>query len=353
MVPMDLDDPLSLQQLDQQNMLAEIDHLPDQLGAAWEMGTRSPLPAWQDIQRVVIAGMGGSAIAADLLAAYLLPTCTVPIFVHRDYGLPAWAHGPETLLIASSHSGNTEETMDAFDTGFKRQCRLMLISTGGQLAARASQAGAQVWLFKHKSQPRAAVGHSFGLLLAIFSRLGFAPDPSIEISSTLAEMRTQQKLLMPEIPASQNPAKRLAGQLVGRWINIIGSGVLAPVARRWKGQFNELAKAGAGFDSLPEADHNTLAGLTNPEGPLSNTATIFLRAGSDHGRNQLRNKLTQKTFMLAGLNTNDYSAPGETPLAQQWSALHFGDYLAYYLALAYREDPTPILSIQDFKQQLG
>ena len=229
----------------------------------------------------------------------------------------------------------------------------MLISTGGQLAARASQAGAQVWLFKHKSQPRAAVGHSFGLLLAIFSRLGFAPDPSIEISSTLAEMRTQQKLLMPEIPASQNPAKRLAGQLVGRWINIIGSGVLAPVARRWKGQFNELAKAGAGFDSLPEADHNTLAGLTNPEGPLSNTATIFLRAGSDHGRNQLRNKLTQKTFMLAGLNTNDYSAPGETPLAQQWSALHFGDYLAYYLALAYREDPTPILSIQDFKQQLG
>ena len=86
---MNLDDSLSFQHMDPQNMLAEIDHLPDQLEAAWKIGTGFPLPSWQDIQRVVIAGMGGSAIAADLLAAYLLPTCKVPIFIHRDYGLPA------------------------------------------------------------------------------------------------------------------------------------------------------------------------------------------------------------------------------------------------------------------------
>lgn len=350
---MHLDDPLSFQKLDPQNMLVEIDRLPDQLGFAWQLGGCSPLPTWQGIQRVVIAGMGGSAIAADLLVAYLLPTCKVPIFIHRDYGLPAWAYGPETLLIASSHSGNTEETLDAYETGINNQCKLMLVTTGGQLAARASEIGAPAWLFEHKGQPRTAVGFSFGMLLAIFTRLGLAPDPSAELASALAEMRAQQEFLAPQIPSSQNPAKRLAGQLLGRWVNIMGSGVLAPTARRWKGQLNELAKAGAGFDTLPEADHNTLAGLTNPEGALSRTATVFLRAGSDHVRNQLRSQLTQQTFMLEGLNTNDYTAPGDTPLAQQWSALHFGDYLAYYLAMAYGEDPTPIPAIQDFKLRMG
>lgn len=349
---MNLDDEFSFQQLDTKNMLAEIDHLPDQLETAWNQSSANPLPAWQGIQRVVIAGMGGSAIAADLLTAYLMPTCKVPIFIHRDYGLPAWANGPETLMIASSHSGNTEETLDAFEGCIKNNCRSITISTGGKLAARGNEAGAQVWLFDHTNQPRAAVGHSFGLLLAIMTRLGLIPDQSAEITSTLATMRTQQGFLGPHIPPSQNPAKRLAGQLLGRWINTIGSGILAPVARRWKSQINELAKAGAGFDHLPEADHNSLAGLTNPEEFLSRTATIFLSAGCDHPRNHLRTKLTKQAFMLAGLNTNDYIAPGDTPLAQQWCALHFGDYLAYYLAMAYGEDPTPIPSIQEFKQRL-
>ena len=273
---MQLDDPDLLKKLDPQNMLAEIDNLPHQLEFAWELGSRSPLPAWQGIQRVVISGMGGSAIAADLLAAYLLPTCKVPVFVQRDYGLPAWAYGPETLLIASSHSGNTEETLDSYETGINNNCKLMLISTGGKLAARAAQIAAPLWLFEHKGQPRTAVGFSFGLLLAVFTRLGLVPDPSVELASALAEMRTQQNLMLPSITASLNPAKRLAGQLQGRWVNVIGSGVLAPVARRWKGQINELAKAGAGFEALPEADHNTLAGLTNPEDTLTACCHRFL-----------------------------------------------------------------------------
>jgi glucose/mannose-6-phosphate isomerase len=229
----------------------------------------------------------------------------------------------------------------------------MSITTGGRLAARAAAVGAPTWKFVHTGQPRSAVGVSFGLLLGVFTRLGLIADPSVEIASAVREMRTQQIKLRPDLPVSQNAAKRLAGQLVGRWVNVIGSGVLAPVARRWKGQLNELAKAAGGFDSLPEADHNTLAGLTNPEAALSRTSTVFLNAGSDHPRNQLRSKFTQQAFMLAGLNSNDHTACGDNPLAQQWSALHFGDYLAYYLAMAYGEDPTPIPSIQDFKQKMG
>ena len=350
---MNLDDPASFRSLDPQDLFSEIDGLPDQLGSAWELGKKFPLPFWQGLKQVVIAGMGGSAIAADLLTASLHTTCKLPVFVHRDYGLPAWATGPETLLIASSHSGNTEETLDSYETGIRNGCRLIQITTGGRLAERAARIDAPSWQFVHTSQPRTAVGFSFALLLAIFYRLGLIPDPTSDLLSTLAEMRTQKEKLDPRLPASQNPAKRLAGQLVGRWVNVFGSDLLAPVARRWKGQMNELAKAAAGFESLPELDHNTLAGISNPEGILSRTVTIFLRSGSDHPRNQLRSQLTQQTFMLSGLNTQDYTAPGQIPLASQWCALHFGDYLAYYLAMAYGEDPSPIPSIQDFKQLLA
>ncbi len=161
-------------------------------------------------------------------------------------------------------------------------------------------------------------------------------------------MLSQQETLGAEVPVSQNPAKRQAGQLVGRWVNVYGSGILAPVARRWKDQINEIAKAGAGFEFLPEADHNALAGLMNPE-VLMHTMTIFLHAPSDHPRNFLRSKLTRQGFMVEGLSSDVYKANGETPLAHLWTALHFGDYMAYYLAMAYGMDPTPVEALAEFK----
>ncbi|MFH2103934.1 MAG: bifunctional phosphoglucose/phosphomannose isomerase [Chloroflexota bacterium] len=345
---MNLDDLSYLKQLDPQNMLAEIDSLPSQLEQAWEQGQTQPLPETGGIRQVVIAGMGGSAIGADLLAAYILPSCPVPVIIQRDYGLPAFAEGPQTLVIASSHSGNTEETLDSFARAQETGCCAIAVCTGGRLAENALSAGVPVWRFKHQGQPRAAIGYSFGLLLSIFSRLGLIPDPAEELAGAVAAMQAQQARLRAAIPVSENPAKRLAGQLVGRWVNVYGSGILAPVARRWKGQVNELAKAGAGFEVLPEADHNALAGLLNPD-ILMQTTTLFLRAVSDHPRNRLRTDLTRQAFMVAGLNSDVYEAQGESHLAHAWTALHFGDYTAFYLAMAYGMDPTPVSALEDFK----
>src|SRR5512139_155475 len=122
-------------------MLAEIDSLPGQLGKAWDLGCRHALPEWSDLQQIVICGMGGSAIGADLLAAYALDRCRVPILVHRDYDLPAWANGPHSLVIASSHSGNTEETLSSLAAAQARGCRCLAITTGGKLAEAAAGAG--------------------------------------------------------------------------------------------------------------------------------------------------------------------------------------------------------------------
>lgn len=351
---MNLDDLSAIQILDSQDMLSEIEALPDQLAKAWELGQTLPLPAQSRFSCVVISGMGGSAIGADLLAGYIVDHCPLPVIIHRDYGLPAFANSSETLFIASSHSGNTEETLDAFDQAFRRGCTLLVISTGGKLAQKAEQADCVTWRFSHHGQPRAAVGYSFGLLLAAFSRLGLLPDQSDYILGAVQAMKDQQGQLGASIPAAQNPAKRYAGQLVGRWVTVFGSGVLSAVARRWKGQINELAKAPANFEILPEADHNTLAGNINPSEQLlvPHTLTMFLSSTFDHPRNRLRVNLTRQAFMLEGMNTDFYMAQGDSSLAHMWTAVHFGDYLAFYLAIAYSMDPTPVDALVSLKSSL-
>jgi len=353
---MNLDDYNQFCNLDPQNILAAIDGLPEQLETAWQSGQTQPLPAWGGIQRVLVTGMGGSTIGADLLAAYAFPLAPIPLYVHRDYGLPAWAKGPQTLVIASSHSGNTEETLTGFTAALESGCRILAITTGGKLAAAAQKTASVdhgLWTFEHHGQPRAAVGYSFGLLLAALTRLHLIPDPAAELQNALVAMRLQQTHLKTDVPVVQNPAKRMAGQWVGRWVSILGSGLMAPVARRWKGQISELAKAWGQFEALPEADHNTLAGTQNPEALLTQMFTVFLSAPSDHPRNRLRSELTRREFMVEGINTDTFQASGDTPLAHLWTSLHFGDYAAYYLAMLYEVDPTPVTVMENLKKDLA
>jgi glucose/mannose-6-phosphate isomerase len=349
---MNLDNYASFSEIDTQDMLREIDGLPDQLQTAWELGQGKSLPRWDDIHQVILVGMGGSAIGADLLAAYIAPQCQIPVVVHRNYDLPAWARGRETLVIACSHSGDTEETLAAFEGAVANDCQVLVIATGGELMSRADRAGAVQWQFQHAGQPRAAVGYSFGLLLAVFTRQGLIPDPADELYAAADAMRSQQEKLHARVPAARNPAKRMAGQLMGRWVAVFGADVLEPVARRWKGQLSEVAKSWAQFEFLPEADHNTLAGLVNPEVNLIKTMGLFLRASSYHPRNLLRCNLTKKIFMLEGLNTDFVDAGGDGRLAHQWTMLHFGDYTAYYLAMSYSVDPSPVESIEGLKYEM-
>ncbi len=349
---MDLNEHKQFSAIDKSQYLAEIEHLPSQLENAYQQGLSYSMPDWQGIRNVLIAGMGGSAIGADLLAASVAPHCAVPILVQRNYSLPSWVQGPQTLVVASSHSGNTEETLAAFDQALQNKCRILALCTGGMLADKARQSNTPLWTFQHTGQPRAAVGFSFGLLLALLAKLGLTPDPRDELVGAVTAMRKQQSWLRADIPIVRNLAKRLAGQLVGRWVMVFGADVLEPVARRWKTQVNELAKAWAQFESLPEADHNALAGLAQPEAQLSSAMALFLRGPANHPRNLLRAELTKQAYMLEGVNTDFVEAQGASPLAQQWTALHLGDYVAYYLAMLYEIDPTPIPALEGFKKNL-
>ena len=351
---MNLDDLDRFKQLDPQNLLGEIDNLPDQFGYAYQLGLKLELPTWTDIRQVVIAGMGGSAIGGDLLAAYCASLSPLPVSVHRDYDLPLFARGPETLVLCLSHSGNTEETLSAFEAAHKAACRVLVVSTGGELVRRANAAGLAVWSYDHAGQARSAVGFNFGLLLALFERLGFMPNQKAAVDDAVAFMQRTQQHLKAGVPAAKNPAKRYAGQLMGRWVTFVGSGLMAVVARRWKDQINKMAKAGASFEALPEADHSTLSGIFNPQETLNaHTMTLFLRAPSDHPRNRLRSDMTRQAFLLEGMNTDYVDARGNTPLAHLWTLILFGDYMAYYLAMGYGIDPAPIHALEDFKDAMA
>lgn len=347
-----LDQPERFAELDPSDMLGQIEALPAQLQAAWDLGRSLELPIEVPIRQLVVAGMGGSAIGSDLLAAYLAPLASAPITVWRNYDLPRYVSDRSTLVIASSHSGNTAETLSAFDLAVERGVPALAVTTGGRLAERAEAASVPLWRFEHHGQPRAAVGFSFGLLLAALEKLGHVQGVQAEIESAVGAMRAQQAVIGAQVPVAGNLAKRMAGQLMDRWPTVIGAEFLAPVARRWRTQIAEIAKAVAQYEELPEADHNMVAGVEHPESLFGPTMIVFLTAAGLDPRNARRVEETRSVMMLEGFNTDILQAPGDTRLAQQWTALHLGDYTAYYLAMAYGVDPTPVAALEDLKQRL-
>jgi glucose/mannose-6-phosphate isomerase len=336
---------------DPQDMRSHIQGLPAQLEAGWELGQRLPMLPGTRPALVLLAGMGGSAIGADLVSAYAGPGLPVPVIVWRGYDLPAYV-GRETLVVLSSHSGNTEETLSSYAAARRLGASMLAITTGGELAQRSEQDGVPLWRFEHRGQPRTAVGFSFALQLAALHRCGLAADAGEDIRTAAQAMRQQQPALEPETAVAHNPAKRMAGQLLDRMPLIVAGGLLAPVARRWRTQIAELAKAVAQFEELPEADHNMVAGVDYPASLIARTMAVFLRAGLDRPRLAARVEATRQVLMVEGFNTDIIDAAGTTRLAQQWTCLHFGDYVAYYLALAYGVDPTPVAAIEDLKARL-
>src|SRR5690606_347127 len=178
-------------------------------------------------------------------------------------------------------------------------------------------------------------------------------DKSVEVAEAVAAMREQQKQFRADVPVVRNPAKRMAGQFMDRVVAVYGSDYMAPVARRWKGQLNEVAKALALFDELPEMDHNAVVGTVYPEAAIDRTMAVFLSSAHDHPRNRLRGEVTREIFMTAGFNTDAITAAGPSPLADMLTVLHYGDYTAFYLAICYGIDPSPIPQIDYLKEQLS
>ena len=350
---LDLDHLERFRELDSDNLLGWIDSLAAQLEEAYRIGLTLPLPANRQYRGVVLTGVGGSIQAADLFSAYAAPFCPLPVALHRDYDLPKWASGEEVLVVALSLGGNAEETLAAVEAAHQRGCEVLAAGRGGKLIELAEQNDDPFWKVNFAGPPRASVGWFFGYLLALFFRLGLIPDPAQELMAAVETLQAQQAKIGADVPTRQNSAKRLAGQVVARWVSIFGSGMMAAVARRWKAQVNELAKAWAQAETLPDADYNAVEGVTHPEELIPRAYAVFLHSGSDHARNQLRTQLTQQSMLLEGIPTDIITARGATRMEQMWTAVQYGDYFAYYLAMIYGSDPNPVDRIHGIQDEMS
>jgi len=349
----DLDKPHLFREADPQNMLARISELPQQCREAWTNAQSLPLPAgYHQAQAVVILGMGGSAIGGDLLRTLLESECPVPITVSRDYTVPAFVN-ERTLAIASSYSGNTEETLAACEAARQAGAMLLAITTGGKLATWAQKWNVPLLSFDYRATPRAALGHSIVPLLGIVGRLGLVSDKTADLDEAIAVMKSWQQEINEAVPLTENAAKQLAVKLYQHLPVIYGAGHLSEVARRWKGQFNENAKAWAFFEQLPEMNHNALAGTEFPANLAREIVVVMLTSSMDHPRTRMRFQITQELLSQRGVSCEVVEARGSSRLAQMLSAVHFGDYVSFYLAMLYDVNPTALQAVDYLKQRLA
>ncbi len=334
-------------------MLAHLEALPAQLGEAWRLVTAFPAPETLGrAEAVVVAGMGGSAIGADLVRGLCADQLGVPLVVWRDYGLPAFV-GRRTLVIASSNSGATEETLSAVERALAVGAPVVGLTTGGRLAARLADAGQPVLQFSYDGQPRAAIGYSLLLVLGLLARLDYLPDQAAAVEAAIAVVQEAASRFGPTVPRAANPAKQLASTLQDRVAVIYGAGFLAPVARRWKGQWNENGKRWAFFEELPELNHNAVVGYQLPPQAATTLHVVLLCSALLPSRVGLRCTATAELLDRSRIPHTTVQTWGDGALAHLLSAVVYGDWTSYYLALLDGVDPTRIAAIDYLKARLA
>ncbi len=349
----DFDNQALFREIDPDDMLGRIAELPQQCRDAWANVQSLELPSqYRQVNKIVVLGMGGSAIGGDLLRALAEPECALPIVTNRDYTVPAFVNAA-TVVIASSYSGNTEETLSALAQARERGAKLLAITTDGKLAQQARELGVPLLTFCYKSQPRAALGYALVSLIGVVHKLGLISDKTADLEEAIAVMEALQEEIRETVPVTENPAKQLAKRLYGHLPVVYGSGYLAEVAHRWKTQFNENAKAWSFFEQLPELNHNAVVGYQFPEELSERILVVMLISSLDHPRNKARFQVTREILTRHGIAYETIEARGESPLAQMLSAIHFGDYVSYYLALLYEVNPTPVRIIDYLKERLA
>src|SRR5260221_11582394 len=350
-----LDDLDRFRKLDSGKMRAHLDSLPEQVEAAWTQGQSLPIPqSFKQAERIVIAAVGGSALAGDVLAALAAESCKLPVIVQRGYDLPAYVEGQATLVIGITYSGTTEETLSALEQAQARGTQILLQTANRELAQEYEGHGATVWLIEYKGESRTAIGSMVGLLLALINRLGLVGDLSGEVTEAVEMLRSRIPLLGIEGMTAKNPAKRLAGQLIDRIPVIYACGLLVPVARRWKHMLNQNGKTWAEWADFPEINHNASAGITFPRALMTKVSVVILSAPQyDHPRIAMRQTLTKDQYLQQGIAVDVIKIRGNSPVSRVLAGIQYGDYVSYYVAMCYEVDPTPVPAIAELKDRLN
>jgi glucose/mannose-6-phosphate isomerase len=346
----DLDDAAALSAADPGGMLQTVGALAEQGRVGYAEGRRAPVRA-PEARAVVFCGMGGSGVAGDVVAGVFGDRLSVPAVAVRGSNLPGFC-GPGTLVVASSYSGGTAETLDAFADAAERGCALVAIASGGQLADHASEAGAALVRVPGGLMPRAAFGYLALAAVGVVEAAGLLGPVGGEVGSALAELDAVLETLGPPVPTSVNEAKRVAAAIDGRVPVVWGeTGFAAVAAGRWKTQMNENAKVPAMAAALPELDHNEVVGWSDGAG--EGFAVVALRHEGERADCATRFEPSLAIAADAGAHTEQVWARGSSALSRFLSLVAIGDHASTYLAAVRGADPTPIDAIVRLKRALA
>jgi glucose/mannose-6-phosphate isomerase len=350
-----LDSKEKIAAIDPGGMYDKIYHFPEQLEEAAGIGRQlEPDPEYfKGIKNIVVAGMGGSAIGGDLVRSYLADKIKIPFFICRHYRLPKFVN-ENSLVIASSYSGNTEETLSAFDDALARKARIACITTGGRLGELADVNRLLTARLRNGYPPRAALGFSFTPLLFFVSKLGLIGSVEDDVAELIMGLKSLRDNYAIEKETGKNPAKSLAIKLLNK-IPIVYSGpeLTDAVGTRWKGQICENAKCLAFNNQFPEFNHNELVGWNVIDSYKNRLVVIYLMDSDDHGRVVRRMSIVEGIIKKYGVEIVDVHSQGDFPLGRIFSLIQTGDFTSFYLAILNNVDPTPVKVIDYLKTQLA
>lgn len=351
-----MDNPLDnleyIAEIDKDGMLGEISRFPDNAEAAIIESLKVGLGEESDFGNVLIAGMGGSAVGGLLLADWLLYTSEKPIQVSRGYSLPGWVD-EDTLVLAVSYSGNTEETLSQYRQALEKGCRVICFCSGGELERLAKENGQPVVYFPKGVQPRAAIPFQFFALAAVAKNVGLIPDERWEeVLEAIHVSRVLAASMSVESPMNENMGKQLA-DLVKDYIPFIyAPRQFQAVAYRYSTQFNENSKSPAAVNFFPEMFHNSImAREASTELLCGNIAIIIKDSGGDE---RLGRKIEVARDLMAERfgKVVEVETVGKATLTRMMSALLIGDFSSAYLGVLYGIDPSTTDSINSLKASM-
>lgn len=303
------------------------------------------------LTNVVVAGMGGSALAALLAKAGLESTLPISFQVVREYDLPAYVN-ESTLVIASSYSGNTEETLSCLEQAQERSAQVAVLAAGGKLVEQAVAGGIAHIVIPAGLQPRMAVLFNLRALVALLAHFGVVHNGMVEqVAATAEWLRTETQQWLPSVPTDKNYAKQLALLAVGKTAVFYGGRLTGPVAYKWKISWNENAKNVSFWNVYPETNHNEFIGWSSH--PVDKPFAVFdLKSSFEHPRILKRFEVTDR--LLSGLRpkATPIELAGDSPIAQMlWGSI-LADFVSIYLAILNGVDPTPVVLVEKFKDEM-
>jgi glucose/mannose-6-phosphate isomerase len=347
----DLDDAVALSAADPAGMLQTVGELPAQCRAGYAVGRDVAVAAPPAVRAIVFCGMGGSGVAGDVVRSLFGDRLGAPVVVVRGPELPAFCD-EQTLVVASSYSGGTAETLEAFDAATRRGCPAVVIASGGALSERAAERGAPLARIPGGLMPRAAFGFLVLAAIGVVEAAGLVSSLEDEVGAAASELDGVLETLVPGVPVAVNEAKRVALAIGPRIPVVWGEeGIASTAAARWKTQMNENAKVPAIASALPELDHNEVVGWSDGTG--ERFAIVALRHEAERPDDAARFSPSLAIASDAGARTEEVWARGSSPLSRLLSLVAIGDHASTYLAAIRGVDPTPIDAIVRLKQALS